>query len=49
MKFKIDLHIHTRESGDNDSDPEEVVVNAIEAGLDGIAFTEHYNTLDRNC
>jgi len=42
MKFKIDLHIHTRYSGDNDSDPEEAVLRAIELGLNGMAFTEHY-------
>lgn len=39
--FKIDLHVHTRYSGDNDADPEEVVERAIERGLDGIAVTEH--------
>ncbi len=39
--FKLDLHIHTFESGDNDADPEEVAQTAIRKGLDGIAFTEH--------
>jgi predicted metal-dependent phosphoesterase TrpH len=43
MKFKIDLHVHSRNSGDNDADPEETVERAIEFGLDGIAFTEHYS------
>ncbi len=43
MKFKIDLHVHTKYSGDNDSDPEEAVLRAIELGLHGIAFTEHYS------
>lgn len=43
MKFKIDLHVHSRNSGDNDADPEETVNRAIEMGLDGIAFTEHYS------
>ena len=43
MKFKIDLHVHSRNSGDNDADPEETVSRAIELGLDGIAFTEHYS------
>ena len=43
MKFKIDLHVHSRNSGDNDADPEETVKRAIELGLDGIAFTEHYS------
>jgi predicted metal-dependent phosphoesterase TrpH len=42
MSFKIDLHVHTRNSGDNNADPEESVVRAISAGLQGIAFTEHY-------
>jgi hypothetical protein len=40
--LKIDLHIHTRFSGDALSEPEEVVLHAIKNGLDGIAFTEHY-------
>jgi predicted metal-dependent phosphoesterase TrpH len=43
MKTKIDLHVHSRNSGDNDADPEETVGRAIELGLDGIAFTEHYS------
>jgi hypothetical protein len=41
MKFKIDLHVHSRNSGDNEADPEKTVNRAIELGLDGIAFTEH--------
>jgi hypothetical protein len=43
MKFRIDLHVHTKFSGDNDADPEEIVRRAISLGLDGIAFTEHYS------
>ncbi len=43
MKFRIDLHVHSRYSGDNDSDPEESVVRALALGLEGIAFTEHYS------
>ncbi len=43
MKCKIDLHVHSRNSGDNEADPEETVGRAIELGLDGIAFTEHYS------
>ena len=43
MKYRIDLHVHSRFSGDNDSDPEESIVRAIELGLHGIAFTEHYS------
>lgn len=42
MPFKIDLHVHTRNSGDNNADPEESVVQAINHNLQGIAFTEHY-------
>lgn len=42
MKFKIDLHVHSKYSGDNDADPEETVIRAIESGLQGVAFTEHY-------
>ena len=42
MKFKIDLHVHSKFSTDNDADPEETVLRAIELGLKGIAFTEHY-------
>lgn len=42
MKFKIDLHVHSKYSTDNDADPEETVLHAIELGLHGIAFTEHY-------
>lgn len=42
MSCKIDLHVHSVHSGDNPTDPEEVVQRAIERGLDGIAFTEHY-------
>ncbi|MCX8069661.1 MAG: PHP domain-containing protein [Thermodesulfovibrionales bacterium] len=40
--YKIDLHIHTYHSGDNETAPEDVVNHAIDIGLDGIAFTEHY-------
>lgn len=43
MTFRVDLHVHSRNSGDNDADPEEIVERAIERGLDGIAFTEHYS------
>jgi len=40
--MKIDLHVHSANSGDNPTDPEEAIIAAIERGLDGIAFTEHY-------
>lgn len=42
MKLKIDLHVHSKYSTDNNADPEETVQRAIERGLHGIAFTEHY-------
>ncbi len=42
-KFRIDLHVHSRFSGDTDSDPEESVIRALELRLSGIAFTEHYS------
>lgn len=42
MTYNIDLHVHSAYSGDNPTDPEEVVLQAIERGLHGIAFTEHY-------
>jgi len=40
--FSIDLHVHSLLSGDNLADPEECIVRAIELGLNGLAFTEHY-------
>lgn len=42
-KFSVDLHVHSHLSGDNSADPEECIVHAIERGLHGIAFTEHYS------
>ncbi len=42
MKYKIDLHVHSKFSEDNDADPEEAVIRAVARGLHGIAFTEHY-------
>ena len=43
MKFRIDLHVHSKYSGDTDSEPEEALIHAIDLGLQGIAFTEHYS------
>ena len=43
MTCRIDLHVHSKFSGDTDSEPEETVLHAIKAGLQGIAFTEHYS------
>ncbi len=42
-KSKIDLHVHSRFSGDTNSDPEEMILRVIELNLNGIAFTEHYS------
>jgi predicted metal-dependent phosphoesterase TrpH len=42
MKYKIDLHVHSKFSADNDADPEESIIQGIELGLHGVAFTEHY-------
>jgi predicted metal-dependent phosphoesterase TrpH len=43
MLFRLDLHVHSKYSGDTDSEPEESVIRAVELGLNGIAFTEHYS------
>jgi predicted metal-dependent phosphoesterase TrpH len=42
MKSRIDLHVHSKYSTDNNAEPEETVLRAIELGLHGLAFTEHY-------
>lgn len=41
--FRIDLHVHSLLSGDNSAQPEECIERAIELGLQGLAFTEHYS------
>ncbi len=41
--FRIDLHVHSKYSGDSSSEPEEIIERALELGLDGVAFTEHYS------
>jgi predicted metal-dependent phosphoesterase TrpH len=41
--FSVDLHVHSRGSGDTLADPEECVLRGIERGLHVIAFTEHYS------
>lgn len=41
MTIKIDLHNHSVRSGDSIADYEDSIESAINAGLDGIAFTEH--------
>jgi predicted metal-dependent phosphoesterase TrpH len=41
--MKIDLHCHTKYSGDNDLEPEELIAQALHMGLDGICITEHFS------
>lgn len=43
MKFRIDLHVHSKYSGDSNAEPEDLIIHAIESGLQGICFTEHYS------
>ncbi|MDH4232274.1 MAG: PHP domain-containing protein [Nitrospirota bacterium] len=43
MKFRVDLHVHSKYSGDTDCEPEEAILRAIGLNLQGIAFTEHYS------
>lgn len=41
MKYRIDLHCHSRFSSDGVSEPEEMVHAAKERGLHGFAITDH--------
>ncbi|MCX6935336.1 MAG: CehA/McbA family metallohydrolase [Verrucomicrobia bacterium] len=41
MKYRIDLHCHSRFSADGVSEPEEMVRAAKERGLHGFAITDH--------
>lgn len=41
--FKIDMHIHTRLGGDSAIEPETLVNQARQVGLDGICITEHHS------
>jgi len=41
--MRIDLHCHSKYSGDNHLEPESVIHLARERGLDGVCFTEHYS------
>jgi predicted metal-dependent phosphoesterase TrpH len=41
IMFSADLHVHTKHSGDNNSEPEEVIKIAISKGIKTICFTEH--------
>jgi predicted metal-dependent phosphoesterase TrpH len=41
--MRIDLHCHTRYSNDNFLEPETVIHQAIDRGLEGVCFTEHHS------
>jgi hypothetical protein len=43
MKYRVDIHVHSRFSGDGTAEPEDYIERAIELDLDGIVFTEHYS------
>lgn len=45
MKLKLDLHLHTRHSGDAVNRVEEINAKCVEQGLDGYAVSDH-DTLD---
>ncbi|RMF88791.1 MAG: PHP domain-containing protein [Methanobacteriota archaeon] len=42
--MKIDLHIHSKYSGDAFNEPRDIIKQAKKAGLDGVAVTDH-NTI----
>ncbi|MBI4362756.1 MAG: PHP domain-containing protein [Euryarchaeota archaeon] len=44
MKLRFDLHIHTSRSYDGRDPPEAILRRAREAGLDGVAITDHNTT-----
>jgi histidinol-phosphatase (PHP family) len=39
-----DQHVHTRFSVDSQADPHEMVLRAVERGLAGVTFTDHWDT-----
>lgn len=41
MNKLYDLHLHSKFSSDSESNPEEIVANAVNMGLAGICFTDH--------
>lgn len=43
--MRIDLHCHSKYSGDNHLEPEEVIEQAIKLNLDGVCFAEHYSMM----
>jgi len=44
--MKIDLHCHTKYSGDNYLEPEELIEQALKVNLNGVCITEHSFLLD---
>jgi histidinol-phosphatase (PHP family) len=42
--MRFDQHLHSRHSFDCDADPEDNVRRAIDLGLGGLTFTEHFDT-----
>jgi predicted metal-dependent phosphoesterase TrpH len=44
--MRIDLHCHTKYSGDNYLKPEELIEQAVKRNLDGVCITEHSSLLD---
>lgn len=44
--MRIDLHCHTKYSGDSYLEPEELIEQAIRLNLNGVCFTEHGCLLD---
>jgi hypothetical protein len=44
--MKIDLHCHTKYSGDNYLEPEELIEQALKVNLNGVCITEHSSLLD---
>jgi predicted metal-dependent phosphoesterase TrpH len=43
--MRIDLHCHSKYSGDNHLEPEEVIEQAIKMNLEGVCFTEHFSIM----
>ena len=43
--MRIDLHCHTKYSGDNYLEPEELIEQAIKMNLEGVCFTEHHSII----
>lgn len=40
-QFRVDLHVHSKYSGESLSEPKDILESALEKGLDGICITEH--------